>query len=39
MPTTVFIDADGAAPATSLGELPESDLRSGILELFDVAAN
>ncbi|HEY9558424.1 MAG TPA: TlpA disulfide reductase family protein [Acidimicrobiales bacterium] len=39
MPTTVFIDADGRVLATSLGELTESELRTSILELFDVAAN
>src|SRR3546814_15942599 len=36
MPTTVFIDADGRVLATSLGELTESELRTSILELFDV---
>jgi len=39
LPTTVFIDADGRVLATSLGELTESELRSAILELFDVAAD
>lgn len=39
MPTTVFIDADGRVLATSLGELTESELRTSILELFDVAAD
>src|SRR3546814_13827022 len=39
MPTTVFIDADGRVLATSLGELTESELRTSLLELFDVAAN
>ena len=37
MPTTVFIDADGRLLATSLGEVTESELRTSILELFDVA--
>ena len=38
MPTTVFIDSEGRVLATSLGELTESELRTSILELFDVAA-
>lgn len=39
MPTTVFIDPDGRVLATSLGELTESELRTSIRELFDVAGD